>query len=114
MGTTSRIALALVIIGALNWGLIGLFQFDLVATLFGGQDSILARVVYTLVGVSGIISLGLLFRTDEDNVYVTDSETDPDPDLYSNRNLQTEFGEEPDFSDPAGKRSQKTDDDATL
>ncbi|GKV69290.1 hypothetical protein NCCP2716_17880 [Sporosarcina sp. NCCP-2716] len=110
MGTISRIALALVIIGALNWGLIGLFQFDLVATLFGGQDSLLARVVYTLVGISGIISLGLLFRTDEDEAYVADSE--PDPDLYTNPNLRTEFGEEPDFSDPAGRRRRETDDDS--
>ena len=51
------IALTLVIIGALNWLLIGLFNFDLVATLFGTM-SILSRIVYTLVGVAGIISLG--------------------------------------------------------
>jgi uncharacterized membrane protein YuzA (DUF378 family) len=48
-------ALVLVIIGALNWGLVGLFQFDLVAALFGGQSAPLSRLVYTLVGISGII-----------------------------------------------------------
>lgn len=49
------IALALVVVGALNWGLVGLFEFDLVATLFGGQQAILSRIVYTLVGVAGIV-----------------------------------------------------------
>lgn len=48
-------ALVLTIIGALNWGLVGLFQFDLVASLFGGQDEALSRVVYTLVGLAGIV-----------------------------------------------------------
>ena len=56
-----RIALILIIVGALNWGLIGLFQFDLVAWLFGA-GSLLSRVVYTLVGVGGIWSFSLLFR----------------------------------------------------
>ena len=53
-----NIALTLVIIGALNWLLIGLFNFDLVASLFGTM-SILSRIIYTLVGVSGILSIGL-------------------------------------------------------
>lgn len=57
-----KIALALVIIGALNWGLIGLFDLDLVATLFGGQNATLSRIVYTLVGLAGLWSLTLLFR----------------------------------------------------
>ncbi len=48
-------ALVLVIIGALNWGLVGLFQFDLVAALFGGQSAPLSRLVYTLVGLAGIV-----------------------------------------------------------
>lgn len=55
MRTLHWIALLLVIIGAINWGLVGLFQFDLVAALFGGQDAPLSRVVYTLVGLSGIV-----------------------------------------------------------
>lgn len=60
-----RLALILVIIGALNWLLIGVFQFDLVASLFGGQGALLSRLVYTLVGVAGIWSLSLLFRDRE-------------------------------------------------
>lgn len=59
-----NIALTLVIVGALNWLLIGLFNFDLVATLFGTM-SILSRIVYTLVGISGIISLGLYVKINE-------------------------------------------------
>lgn len=55
MNTLHWLALVLVIVGALNWGLVGLFQFDLVAALFGGQASPLSRVVYTLVGLSGAI-----------------------------------------------------------
>lgn len=47
-------SLVLVVVGALNWGLVGLFQFDLVAALFGGQDAPLSRVVYVLVGVAGV------------------------------------------------------------
>ena len=60
-----RIALILVIIGALNWGSIGLFQFDLVAAVFGGQGAILARVIYTLVAIAGVWCVSLLFRERE-------------------------------------------------
>ncbi len=61
-----KIALALSIVGALNWGSIGLFQFDIVAWIFGGQDAILSRVIYTVVALSGIWCISLLFRdTDE-------------------------------------------------
>ena len=61
MQTLQRIALALTIIGAINWGLIGFFQYDLVAAIFGGQDAALSRVIYSLVGISGLICLTLLF-----------------------------------------------------
>lgn len=64
MKTLYYIALTLVIIGALNWLLIGLFNFDLVATLFGSM-SILSRIVYSLVGVAGIISIGLYSKINE-------------------------------------------------
>jgi uncharacterized membrane protein YuzA (DUF378 family) len=57
-----RIALILVIIGAINWGLIGFAQFDLVASLFGGQDTLLGRIVYSLVGVAGLYCITLLFK----------------------------------------------------
>ncbi len=56
------IALLLSIIGGLNWGLIGIFRFDLVAWLFGGQTSIISRIVYTLVGLSALWCISLLFR----------------------------------------------------
>lgn len=58
------IALTLVIIGALNWLLIGIFSFDLVATLFG-EMSMLSRIVYSLVGISGLISIGLYSKIDK-------------------------------------------------
>jgi uncharacterized membrane protein YuzA (DUF378 family) len=51
----SVIALVLVVVGAVNWGLVGLAQFDLVAALFGGQDAPLSRVVYSLVGLAGVL-----------------------------------------------------------
>lgn len=65
MSGIQRIALFLTIIGAINWGLIGFFQFDLVASIFGGQNSILSRIIYSLVGIAGLINLGLLFRSNE-------------------------------------------------
>ena len=49
-----RLSLLLVIIGAINWGLIGLFQFDLVAFLFGGQAALISRVLYTIIGAAGV------------------------------------------------------------
>jgi uncharacterized membrane protein YuzA (DUF378 family) len=60
--TLDRIALALVVVGALNWGLVGLLQFDLVATLFGGESAMLSRLVYIVVGAAGLWSITLLFR----------------------------------------------------
>ena len=57
-----RIALILVIIGALNWGGIGIFGFDTVAWICGGQLSIFARIIYTLVAIEGILCISLLFR----------------------------------------------------
>jgi uncharacterized protein len=60
--TLEWVALVLVVVGAINWGLVGLAQFDLVAALFGGQDAPLSRVVYTLVGVSGLALLALRSR----------------------------------------------------
>ena len=56
MDIVKRIAWILVIIGALNWGLIGFFQFDVIAFLFSGQDSIISRIIFALVGISGIIT----------------------------------------------------------
>ncbi len=61
MKIVQKICLVLTIIGALNWGLIGLFEFNLVDTLFG-VGSILSRIVYILVGLAGIINIALLFE----------------------------------------------------
>ena len=60
-----RIALILTIVGALNWGSIGLFQFDIVAWICGGQASLLSRVIYTVVALAGIWCISLVFRARE-------------------------------------------------
>ena len=89
-----RIALALVIIGAINWGLIGVFKFDLVASIFGGQGAFLSRVIYVLVALSGLACLGILISPVDDVV------EDAEHHRRSFRKLdyETEFGDEPDFS----------------
>lgn len=61
-----RIALILLIIGGINWGSIGIFQFDIVAWLFGGQDAMLSRIVYTIVALAGLWCISLLFREREE------------------------------------------------
>ena len=66
MKTVQRIALVLTIVGALNWGLVGVFEFDLVASLFGGADQVVSRIIYTLIGLAGIINIGLLFDDFDD------------------------------------------------
>ena len=60
MKIIDKIALVLIIIGAINWGLIGFFKFDLVATIFG-EMSIVSRIIYALVGISGLWGIKLLF-----------------------------------------------------
>ena len=60
-----RIALILTVIGALNWGSIGIFNFDLVAWLCGGQGSLLSRVIYTVIALAGIWCITLIFRARE-------------------------------------------------
>ena len=62
-----KIALLLTIIGAINWGLIGFFQFDLVASIFGGQAALVSRIIYTVVGAAGLWCISMLFR-DQDVV----------------------------------------------
>ncbi len=59
-----RIALALTIIGGINWGSIGLFRFDIVAALCGGQTATVSRVIYTLVALAALWCISLLFRRD--------------------------------------------------
>ena len=64
MKILDRIALVLGIIGALNWGVVGLFRFDCVAFLFGGQTGAISRVIYALVGLAGLWCITMLFRED--------------------------------------------------
>ena len=59
-----RIALILAIIGGLNWGSIGLFRFDIVAWLCGGQTALISRIIYALVGLAAIWCISLLFRSE--------------------------------------------------
>lgn len=60
-----KIALILLIIGGINWGAIGLFQFDIVSWIFGGQSAILSRIIYTIVALSAVWCISLLFRQNE-------------------------------------------------
>ena len=110
MSVFMRIALTLVIIGALNWGLIGFFNFDLVASIFGGQDALLAKIVYAIVGLSGLATIGLLVKSNEEIVVDVEKEIEPDRqfDKIRNVNYNTEFGEELDLQ----KKRKKTDRDS--
>ena len=67
-----KLCLILSIIGSLNWGLVGLFRFDLVAWIFGGSDSIISRIIYTVIALAGIWCISLLFRTENDHVVTHD------------------------------------------
>ncbi|MCD7797440.1 MAG: DUF378 domain-containing protein [Clostridiales bacterium] len=58
----NNIALCLTIIGGINWGLMGLFKFDLVAWICSGQDSVIARIIYSIVGLAAIWCISLLFN----------------------------------------------------
>ena len=62
------LALILSIIGSLNWGLVGIFKFDLVAWIFGGQDAVISRIIYALVGIAGLWCITLLFRRNRDSI----------------------------------------------
>ena len=55
-------ALVLTILGALNWALVGIFQFDLVAWIFGGQGALVSRIIYTIIGLAGIWCISLLWK----------------------------------------------------
>ena len=72
-----KIALILVIVGALNWGGIGLFGFNTVAFLCGGPLTMLARIIYTVVGLAGLWCVTLLFRDTEDNTGVRNARIVP-------------------------------------
>lgn len=61
-----RIALILLIIGGINWGLVGIFQLDIIAWLFGGAGAVISRTLYILVAISAVWCISLLFRTSEE------------------------------------------------
>lgn len=101
MGTLYRIALVLVIIGAINWGLIGFFRFDLVAYIFGGQTSVLSRIIYALVGLAGLISIPILMKPlNEEEDIASNSHTRVNTPSYN-----MEAGKEVDFSEIAKKKN---------
>lgn len=62
----NKIALIIAIIGTLNWGLVGLFSFDLVAWICGGATTVLARIIYVIVALAGIWCISLLFKSDDE------------------------------------------------
>ena len=62
------LALILSIIGSINWGLVGIFKFDLVAWIFGGQTAVVSRIIYPIVGLAGLWCISLLFRSREEEV----------------------------------------------
>ncbi len=68
-----KIALILLIIGGINWGLVGIFEFDMVAWLFGGSAGLISRTIYILVAISAVWCISLLFRRDEELAYDTSS-----------------------------------------
>lgn len=63
-----KISLVLTIVGGINWGLVGLFQFDLVAWIFGGQSAIISRIIYTVIALASIWCISLLFHDDRREV----------------------------------------------
>lgn len=69
MMTMDKVALSILLIGGINWALVGLFQFDLVAFAFGGSASLVSRLVYTVVGLSAVWCISLLFRPQQTSVY---------------------------------------------
>lgn len=66
MSVLDRIALALIVIGGINWGLVCIFRFDLVAWICGGQASVVARIIYTLVGIAALWCISLLFKGNDE------------------------------------------------
>lgn len=66
MEIVKKVALTLIIIGAINWALVGLFDLDLVASIFGSADHIMSKIIYVIIGISGLISISILFNHLED------------------------------------------------
>ncbi|HIS38118.1 MAG TPA: DUF378 domain-containing protein [Candidatus Aphodocola excrementigallinarum] len=64
MEILKKICLVLIIIGAINWAFVGLFELDLVASIFGGSDAMLAKIIYIIIGIAGLIDISMLFDRD--------------------------------------------------
>lgn len=75
-----KIALALLIVGGINWGSIGIFNFDIVGSLFGGQSSALSRIIFVIVGLCAIWCISLLFRN---NSVSSESDNDNNNGIYT-------------------------------
>lgn len=99
MDTLKRIALALIIIGSINWGLIGFFNFDAVAMLFGGEQSVLSRFIYALVGLSGLYAITFFF---------TGLDAPNEPDRHARPDFSTEFGSELDEFEQKDDRNDRS------
>lgn len=69
----NKLALILLIIGGINWGLVGIFELDIIAWLFGGSASIISRTLYIIVAISAVWCISLLFRRDEELAYEASS-----------------------------------------
>jgi len=74
--TLDYVALALVILGAVNWGLIGLFRFDLIAVIFGGMEGIMSRILYTIIALAGLYCISLFGRVSRDDIDVHEVHAD--------------------------------------
>lgn len=66
MTIVNKIALGLIVIGAINWGLVGIFTFDLVAWIFGSSTAVLSRIVYTLIALAGVWCITMLFKENDE------------------------------------------------
>ena len=97
MGTLYRFALVLVIIGAINWGLVGFFKFDLVAAIFGGQTSGFSRIIYALVGLAGLATIPILMKPLDEEESTSYTKVKP--------NYSMEAGKEKDFSNAKKKNN---------
>lgn len=101
----NKTVLTLIIVGALNWLLVGVFQFDLVAAIFGGQSSAFARIIYIIIGIAGIWAFSFWRRVERD----VHAERDVHRDSYQSRSqsLKYEFGKDYSTSDSQDSSSQQ-------
>lgn len=106
MNAIYRIALTLAIIGAINWGLIGLFDFNLVDAIFG-TDTFLSNLIYSLVGLAGLLSLPILAKRFAE-------ERMDGPAMYAEPRPQMEAGEEYEFTEVEKRKTDKNDHNDTI